>query len=111
MSIDLPPPTAPAERSRAAELRALRRAHARAAELEISELELGERVRALGGAVDRSSRYVRRIVVDDIGLAALVRASARVALLERELLLTRQARRRIASEIRIRTRRLLEGAR
>lgn len=111
MSLNLPPSTAPAERSHAAELRALRRAHARAAVLEISELELSERVRALSRGVERSARYVARVVVDDQGLRALVRAAARVAALERELVVTKQARRRTAAEISVRTRRLLDGAR
>jgi len=109
MSVDLPPPSFPPTSSRAAELRALRRAHARASALEISELELEERVRALGGQVERSSRHVAREVVDDPGLAALVAASKRVSSVERELLVTRQARRRASEEVRVRTRRLLDG--
>lgn len=109
MSVELPAPTAPRERTRADELRALRRAHANAAALEIAELELAERVRALGGVVTRSSFYTSRTVVDDRGLRALVAATERVAALERELLVTRQARRRVAAEIRVRTRRLRDA--
>jgi hypothetical protein len=111
MSVDLPPPTVRGERSRAAELRALRRAHARATALEISDLELAERLRSLGGAVERSIRFTSRRVVDNEGLHALVAAAKRVAALERDLLVTGQARRRTAEEIRVRTRRLRGGAR
>jgi hypothetical protein len=111
MSVDLPAQLLPEERSPADELRALRRAHARAASLEISELELVERARALGGAVERSARYTGRVVVDNPSLHVLTAAAKRVAALDRELLVIRQARRRVAAEIKARTQRLRGGAR
>ena len=111
MSVDLPPPTVGPERSRSVELRALRRAHARAIALEISELELAERLRSLGGAVQRSVRYTSRHVVENDGVHALVAAAKRAAALELDLLVTRQARRRTTEEIRVRSRRLRGGAR
>lgn len=109
MSVHLPPSEVSLEPSRAAELHALRHAHALATELEIDELELSEQFRSLSRRVDHSMRFASRNVVDDEALQSLVDAAKRVAVLERELLVTRQAQRRVAAEIATRARRLMGG--
>jgi hypothetical protein len=108
MSVELPREGVPRSRSRSGELRALRAAQARNSRLEISVLELRERARALAGGVGKSRTYTERRVVSDDGLRALLAASDRLGRIERDLLLTRQALRRVQDEVRIRTRRWIE---